>query len=69
MVERDVATVRDDTIDEFQFARLEGEARRNACPALSDRRQVSLAIIVSKMFSWWMAMTPRRHPVAPKYFE
>ena len=68
MIETDVAAVGDDAVDELELARLE----RDRAVALVQRLHVlsgSLAIILSKMLSSWIAMTPSRQPVQPKYFE
>ena len=69
VVEADVAAVGDDAVDELELARLE----RDRAVALVQRLQLGLpaasAIILSKMLFSWMAMTPRRQPVQPKYFE
>jgi len=53
VVERHIAAVGDDTVDEFDLARPRVSARRNACPNAFKSASGSLAIILSKMLSSW----------------
>ena len=69
VIERDVAAVGDDTVDELDLSRLERQRAIALIERLDARRSGSLAIILSKMLSSWMAMVPSRQPVQPKYFE
>ena len=67
MVEGYAAAVGHHAVDEFHLLglsvsdRIAVERRLSASGSPASRR--------SQMLSWWIAITPRRQPVAPKYFE